>query len=121
MQHQSAQLSAAARVAWDRAHERHAVDLLVRYAWNGLRGTAMAKDLTRFGARIEGITALRKGDWLTLLMPGLPATHATVAWASGSTAGLAFEDPLDEEGYTALIEDFAVRAADETQPARRAA
>jgi hypothetical protein len=112
----ASQLSAA-RFAWDRAQERQAVELLVRFAWNGLRGTAMLKDLTRFGARIEGITALRKGDWLTLLMPGLPATDAMVAWTAGSTAGLAFADPLDEQGHGDLIANFAVSIAAQSRRA----
>jgi len=92
---------------WDRVTERRAVEMLVRYAWNGLRATVMLRDLTRFGARIDGIGALRKGDWLTLLLPGCPATQATVAWTGGSSAGLMFDVPLASAGYDALIADYA--------------
>lgn len=91
-----------------KAARRHPVDLLVRYAWKGLRATVMLKDVTRFGARIEGIEALRKGDGLTLLLPGLAACDATVAWAMGRAAGLVFERPLDAVDLTALVRDFAV-------------
>ncbi|MES2494259.1 MAG: PilZ domain-containing protein [Pseudomonadota bacterium] len=97
-----------------RRTERRAVDLLVRYAWNGLRGTALIKDLTPFGARIERIDALRQGDWLTLLLPGMPAAHATVAWASGGAAGLAFDEPLDRFAYEAVVAEFAPAAAGDT-------
>ena len=98
----------------ERRAERIAVDLLVRYAWKGLRATAMLKDLTRFGARIEGIAALRKGDGLTMLLPALPATEAIVAWAEGAAAGLQFERPLDHAEFAMLLRDFACLRADFT-------
>ncbi len=109
----------------ERRAERIACDLLVRYAWKGLRATVLLKDLTRFGARIEGIAALRKGDGLTLLLPALPATEATVAWAEGGTAGLVFEYPLDHAELAALLRDFACArpalASDPAEGARFAA
>ncbi len=67
----------------------------------------MLKDLTRFGARITGLDALRNGDGIILLLPGLQATHATVAWADGGAAGLLFEQPLEHADLTGLIRDFA--------------
>lgn len=91
----------------NRAARRQPVDLLVRYAWKGLRATVMLKDVTRFGARIEGIEALRKGDGLTLLLPGLAACDATVAWAMGRAAGLVFEKPVDAAELAVLVRDFA--------------
>jgi len=92
---------------YHRVTERRAVAMLVRYAWKGLRATVMLRDITRFGARIDGIGALRKGDWLTLLLPGCPATEATVAWTGGSCAGLMFETPLPQGNYDTLIVDYA--------------
>lgn len=91
----------------ERRTTRVAFDLLVRFAWRGLRATVMLKDLSRFGARIAGLEALRKGDGLTLLLPGLQAIEATVAWAEGGAAGLLFEQPLEHADLTALIRDFA--------------
>lgn len=91
----------------ERMAERHAVDLLVRYAWKGLRATVMLKDLTRHGARIEGIEALRPGDGPTLLLPGLPPCDATVAWAAGRVAGLSFDQPLPQGAFDALVRDYA--------------
>jgi hypothetical protein len=92
---------------WERRADRHEVDLLVRYAWNGLRATVLLKDLTCFGTRIEGIEGLRSGDGLTLLLPGLPATHATVAWATGRAAGLTFETAIPAPALDTLVRDFA--------------
>ncbi len=90
-----------------RRAERVSFDLLVRYAWRGLRATVLLKDLSRFGARTLGLDALRKSDVLTLLLPGLPTTCATVAWSSGGSAGLFFDQPLDLCGYEALVANFA--------------
>jgi len=90
---------------YQRVTERRAVAMLVRYAWKGLRATVMLRDITRFGARIDGIGALRKGEWLTLLLPGCPATEATVAWTGGSCAGLMFDTPLPQGSYDTLIVD----------------
>lgn len=96
----------------ERQADRIAFDMLVRYAWRGVRATVMLKDLTPFGARIEGIEALRKGDGLTLLLPGLPATEATVAWVDGRAAGLVFELPLEHIDFVVLTRDFATSRPD---------
>lgn len=105
----------AAPAQRDRA-ERHAVDILVRYAWRGLRGTVLLRDLTASGARIEGLEALRRGDGLTLLLPEMPAVDATVAWAMDRAAGLRFDIPLDAAMLARLLSDFGHRA---TTPAPR--
>lgn len=117
------QISAPAQVAFapqaaatyrERRANRIAFDMLVRYAWRGVRATVMLKDLTPFGARIEGIEALRKGDGLTLLLPGQPATEATVAWTDGHAAGLVFDLPLEHIDFVVLTRDFATARPDFT-------
>jgi len=90
-----------------RRAERHAIDLLARYAWKGLRGTVLLKDLTREGARIEGLEALRQGDGLTLLLPDAPPVDATVAWALGRAAGLRFDAAIAEPELVRIVRDFA--------------
>jgi len=104
-------------IAKERTAERHAVELLVRYAWKGLRATVMLRDLTRFGARIEGMEALRKGDGLTLFLPGLPPCDATVAWAMGRAAGLSFDTPLALAGLETLVRDYAPASVQPFTPA----
>lgn len=91
----------------NRRAERVAFDLLVRYAWRGQRATAMLKDLTRFGARIEGVDGLRKGDGLILLLPDLQPIDADVAWASGRSAGLSLADAIPARAYHDLVSHFA--------------
>jgi hypothetical protein len=100
----------AAPAATGRVHrqaERIAFDMLVRYAWRARRATAMLKDLTRFGARIEGIPGLSKGDLLTLLLPDLQPIEATVAWAEGHSAGLSFGAAVPAGCYDNLVRNFA--------------
>lgn len=96
---------------WVRRAERHAIDLLARYAWKGLRGTVLLKDLTCDGARIEGLEALRQGDGLTLLLPDAPPVEATVAWAIGRAAGLRFDEAIAPEELARIVRDFAPAAS----------
>lgn len=91
----------------ERRAERIAFDMLVRYAWRGRRATAMLKDLTRFGARIEGLDGLRKGDGLTLLLPGLRAVEADVAWSDGRSAGLSLANAIPTGAFRDLVRNFA--------------
>lgn len=98
----------AAPVAHPRRRaERVCFDMLARYAWRGRRGTAMVKDLTRHGARIEGIHGLTKGDDLTLLLPETRAVAAEVAWADGHSAGLAFDVAIPAARFDELVRHFA--------------
>jgi len=90
-----------------RRAERVAFDLMVKYRLWGFRGTIMLKDMTPFGARIEGLPDLRMGDEVTLLLPGLQPKHSTVAWADGSSAGVEFDHPLHGEVFKDLVRDYA--------------
>ena len=90
-----------------RRAERVAFDMLVRYAWRGQRATALVKDLTRFGARIEGVSGLRKGDWLTVLLPECQPIDAEIAWVDGRSAGLAFDSAVPAAAYQDLVRNFA--------------
>ena len=102
---------AAPRPHYERRAERVAFDMLVRYAWRGRRATAMLKDLTRHGARIEGLEGLRKGDGLTLLLPGLRAIEADVAWAEGRSAGLSLPEAIPADAFRSLVRNFAAGRA----------
>ena len=90
-----------------RRAERIAFDIMVRYRLWGYRGTTMLKDMTPFGARIEGLTDVRMGDEITLLLPGLHAKTATIVWVDGRTAGMEFDHPLHDEVFKTLVKDFA--------------
>lgn len=101
-----------------RRAERIAFDMLARYAWHGQRGTALVKDLTQFGARIEGIDTLATGDWLTLLLPDLRPIAATIAWTDGRSAGLSFATAIPAGPYARLVRDFATGRSEPLVPAR---
>ena len=76
---------------------------------NGLsRTTVMLKDMTRFGARIEGINATEIGEAITLLLPGQSALTAFIVWIHGRTSGLEFAAPLLPETFDTLISDYAI-------------
>lgn len=76
---------------------------------NGLtRSTVMLKDLTPYGARVEGIPRQRIGEPLTLLLPGLRAKTAYVVWSDAMTSGLEFDHPLHPDAFEALVSDYAI-------------
>ena len=82
-----------------RRAERVAFDLMVKYRLWGFRGTIMLKDMTPYGARVEGLPDLRMGDEITLLLPELQPKLSTVVWAEGSAAGVEFDHPLHGEVF----------------------
>ncbi|MFM5908257.1 MAG: hypothetical protein ACKOPO_11855 [Novosphingobium sp.] len=90
-----------------RRADRVAFDLMVKYRLWGFRGTIMLKDMTPFGARIEGLSDIRMGDEITLLLPGLQPKLSTVVWAEGQSAGVEFDHPLHGEVFKALVKDYA--------------
>lgn len=94
--------------AGQRRATRIGVELPVRCKCGLLRSTVMLKDMTRHGARIEGIGQQRVGESVTLLLPGLPAVTAFVIWSDPATSGLEFLTPLPIEPYERLIGDYAI-------------
>ena len=57
--------------------------------------------------RIEGISGLRKEDWLTLLLPDVQPIDAEIAWVAGTSAGLAFDSAVPLEAFDSLVRNFA--------------
>jgi hypothetical protein len=94
-------------------------ELPVRCKHGLTRFTAMLKDMTRFGARIEGIDATEVGEAITLLLPGQAARMAFVVWINGKTSGLEFGDPLAPEMFDTLIGDYAIGHAPQPAPPPR--
>ena len=83
-------------------------ELMVRCSHRSTRSTVLLKDMTRYGARIEGIARPRLGEAVTLMLPGVPARMAFVMWTQGSSAGLEFGDPIEQGAFEAIIRDFAI-------------
>lgn len=103
---------------------RIGVELPVRCKHGLIRSTVMLKDLTPFGARIEGIGHQREGEPITLMLPGLArAMTAFVMWSESTASGLEFDTPLGADDFAALIADYAIgqmpRMAQHMAPVRR--
>jgi len=62
------------------------------------------KDLTRFGARIEGIAGLEIDEAVNLGLPGHRPAMAFVSWNGAHGTGLEFAEPLAEAVYEDLVE-----------------
>lgn len=82
---------------------RVSFDLPVRYRHGGQTASVTLKDLTRHGARIEGLAGLRYDDVITLMLPTLRSKKAIVVWVKGGAAGLEFERPLHPDVFATLV------------------
>jgi len=91
-----------------RRFPRIGVEMPVRCKHGLTRSTVMLKDLTPYGARIEGLEKQRIGEPITLMLPGLKAKLAFVAWSEAMTSGLEFDQPLHENVFATLVSDFAI-------------
>lgn len=94
--------------ASQRRAARVGVELPVRCKHGLTRSTVMLKDLTPYGARIEGIGSQRIGDVITLMLPGLKAKTAYVVWCEASTTGIEFDHPLHGAVFDSLVSDYAI-------------
>ena len=83
-------------------------ELMVRCSHGASRSTVMLKDMTRYGARIDGLTAPEPGEAVMLMLPGMAARMAFVMWTDGHASGLEFADPIDEGAFAEIICDFAI-------------
>lgn len=90
-----------------RREPRERVEMLARFRRTIASSTVMLKDLTRFGARIEGIAGLETDEAVSLSLPGLRPALAFVVWSNAHCAGLEFAHPLDELVYNDLVRRHA--------------
>jgi hypothetical protein len=88
--------------------QRVAFDLAVRYRQGSTRSTVMLRNLTREGARLDGVSGLRAGDVAMIQLPTLAPKAAKVSWVRGEAAGFQFERPLHPDVFEALVRDYAV-------------
>ena len=94
--------------ATKRRAPRVGFELLVRCKQGLVRSTVMLKDMTRFGARVEGLDKPHEGEAISLMLPDQPPRMAFVMWTRGGAAGLEFGDPLPGDAFDAIIRDYAV-------------
>ena len=91
-----------------RRETRQEVEMFAHLQRDAHRFTVMLKDLTRHGARIEGVSGLVEDEAVSLALPGRKSALAFVAWSNEHCAGLEFADPLCVEVFDELVGDFAV-------------
>jgi len=88
---------------------RRAVELPGQMASHGgWRALCRVVDLTRFGARIETATPMKKGAELFVTLPTHRAVRARVMWTDDLSAGFLFDKPLSADAFKALVERFQI-------------
>ena len=92
----------------DRRHPRKQVEMMARFRRDLVSSTVMLKDLTRFGAKIEGIGQLEADEAVSLALPGCRPSMAFVAWANDHCAGLEFAEPLENTVFSDLVARYGL-------------
>ncbi len=82
--------------------------MMARFRRGVVSNTVMLKDLTRFGARIEGVGQLETDEAVSLALPGCRPSLAFVAWANDHCAGLEFAEPLENTVFTNLVASYGL-------------
>lgn len=93
-----------------RLHRRASVEMMARFRRDIASSTVMLKDLTPFGARVEGVGALEVDEVVTLSLPGCRPSLAFVAWANAHCAGLEFVEPLAGPLFVELVARYGLSA-----------
>ena len=88
--------------------QRIAFDIAARYRQGGARSTVLLRNLTREGARLDGISGLRAGEVAMIQLPTLAPKAAKVSWTRGDSVGFQFERPLHPDVFETLARDHAV-------------
>ncbi|MCX7864166.1 MAG: hypothetical protein N2423_03875 [Novosphingobium sp.] len=82
---------------------RRAVEMFARLRCGMTTKTVLLKDLTRHGARIEGIGPFERDEAVSLTLPGRRPLIAFIAWSNQHCAGLEFAEALSSTEFGALI------------------
>lgn len=87
----------------DRRLPRERVEMMARLRRDLVSATVVLKDLTRLGARVEGVGPLEVDDVVTLWLPEYRPMLAFAIWATEHAAGLEFVEPLPEALFVELV------------------
>ncbi|HKR91379.1 hypothetical protein [Novosphingobium sp.] len=98
----------------DRQHERAEVEMMAKFRRDLVSTTVLLKDLTRFGARIEGVGQLELDEAVSLALPGCRPSMAFVAWANEHCAGLEFAEPLENSVFADLVARYGLGRDDDS-------
>lgn len=92
----------------ERREQREEVQMMAKFRRDVTSSTVMLKDLTRFGARIEGVGPLERDEAVSLALPGCRPSMAFVAWANEHCAGLEFAEPLEDSVFAELVAQYGL-------------
>lgn len=92
----------------DRRQQREQVEMMAKFRRDLVSSTVMLKDLTRFGAKVEGIGLLETDEAVSLALPGCRPSMAFVAWANDHCAGLEFAEPLENTVFADLVAQYGL-------------
>ena len=100
-----------------RLFPREDVEMMARFRRDIASSTVMLKDLTPFGARVEGVGALDIDEMVTISLPGCRPSLAFVAWANAHGAGLEFIEPLSADRFDDLVARYGLSGGKEASAA----
>lgn len=86
-----------------RQAERRHYDGTVQFRAGTKRASVKVMDISRLGARVEGVFLVRKGDRFWLKLPAIEAIEARVAWVKNFEFGCEFVRPLHPVVFDALV------------------
>ena len=91
-----------------RREKREQVEMLAKFRRDLVSSMVMLKDLTRFGARVDGVGQLATDEAVSLALPGCRPSMAFVAWSNEHCAGLEFAEPLDGHVFSDLVARYGL-------------
>ena len=97
--------------AFERREPRENVEMIAKFRRDLATTSVMLKDLTRFGARVEGVGQLHTDEAVSLSLPGCRPAMAFVAWANDHCAGLEFAEPLASALFSDLVAQYGLGRA----------
>ncbi|WP_235037686.1 hypothetical protein [Novosphingobium sp. 18050] len=91
--------------------------MMARFRRDIASSTVMLKDLTPFGARVEGVGPLEIDEMVTISLPGCRPSLAFVAWANAHGAGLEFIEALPADRFDDLVARYGLSGGKEASAA----
>ncbi|HOB13493.1 MAG TPA: PilZ domain-containing protein [Novosphingobium sp.] len=86
-----------------RRSDRHSFSAEVQFRAGNRRANVRVQDISKFGARIEGVFLVHEGDHFFVKLTGMESIEARVAWVEDFQFGCEFEKPLNDAVLDALL------------------
>ncbi len=86
-----------------RRSERVSFDAEVQFRAGTRRANVRVRDISKFGARVQGVFLVHEEDHFFIKLPGMESIEARVAWVEDFEFGCEFMKPLNDVVLEALI------------------